>query len=484
LLVAKLSSQFGDGVFQAFLVNELVFLSPENQSTAAGVAKAFAVLIIPFSLVGPLSGVVIDRWSRRRILAITPLVRAAVALTLVPIAGHGRDLLLYLPALVVVSANRFYLATAGAVLPALVPDEDLLVANSLAGATGTVMTFAGLVIGTQLADPLGSTGLILLAAATWPIGALAAWRIAQPLQPKRPEARLRAAVRRVLGELVQGARRLAASPPALGSIVSVSFDQFLIGIVTVLSVVIFKEEFKEGVASYGRIIAAGGAGVLVGTATVGLFENRVPKPRIVSLAFAIAGIVALLAAIHVSGPTILLVAFVLGLTFPWRKVPADTIVQESIPDRYRGRVFAFYDMAFAMPRVLAASLTILLILHLSTGWIVAMVGLMYLAWTPVLPWWVRRRRWARLRFYEGGRADEVPRAIVIGGEEVPVDVVASRLEDREGVRIRRFVLRTADELVLDVLEGPPGRYRIVRERPVETPSASPSREPLEGGRSP
>ena len=116
LLQARLLSQFADGVFQAFLIDRLVFLSPDAQGTAAGVAKAFAVLVIPFSIVGPFAGVLIDRWSRRRILLWTPLVRAAFVLALIPL--HGGGWILYVPTLVVVSLNRFYLSTAGAVMPA------------------------------------------------------------------------------------------------------------------------------------------------------------------------------------------------------------------------------------------------------------------------------------------------------------------------------------------------------------------------------
>src|SRR2546422_5253404 len=99
LLSARLLSQLADGVFQAYLIDKLVFLSPENQSTAAGVAKAFAVLVIPFSLVGPLTGVVIDRWSRRSILTLTPLFRAASALALIPVSRGGAGLPLYAMAL-------------------------------------------------------------------------------------------------------------------------------------------------------------------------------------------------------------------------------------------------------------------------------------------------------------------------------------------------------------------------------------------------
>src|SRR3989441_2321404 len=130
LLAGRLVSQLADGVFQAYLIDRVVFLATES-GTAAAVAKAFALLVIPFSLVGPATGVVIDRWSRRRILAVTPLVRAAAALGLLLASGEGTRWPLYILALVVVSLNRFYLATAGAVMPSLVPNDDLLIGNSL-----------------------------------------------------------------------------------------------------------------------------------------------------------------------------------------------------------------------------------------------------------------------------------------------------------------------------------------------------------------
>src|SRR5207237_5249361 len=51
LLGSRFVSQLADGAFQAYLIDRLVFLSPDKQSTAAGVAKAFALLVIPFSLI-------------------------------------------------------------------------------------------------------------------------------------------------------------------------------------------------------------------------------------------------------------------------------------------------------------------------------------------------------------------------------------------------------------------------------------------------
>ena len=85
------------------------------------------------------------------------------------------------------------------------------------------------------------------------------------------------------------------------------------------------------------------------------------------------------------GPRSWSLSFALGLTYPWRKVPIDTLVQESIPDRFRGRVFSLYDLAFSTARVLAALLAVVLVPQLSTGGMLALIGPGYLVWTPVLP---------------------------------------------------------------------------------------------------
>jgi MFS family permease len=463
LTAARVASNFSDGLFQAFLIDRLVFLSPEK-GTAIGLAKAFAVLVIPFSLVGPFTGVVIDRWSRRSILTFTPLIRATAVLGILALSGGSTSLMLYALTLVVVSLNRFYISTTSAAIPALVPEEDLLMGNSVTQATGTVVTFLGLVLGTQIADGIGDRGLLVIPLLLWPTAASIVARMRDPLRPVGAQGTLRAELRRITVDLARGARRLAATPPALGSVTSIALDQFLFGVVTVLSVVVFKEEFREGVASYGRIVGAGGVGVLVGTATVGWFEQRMTKPRIIALAFAVAGVVGLLVAPKIIGPTVFLMSFTLGLTYPWRKVPADTIVQDSIPDRYRGRVFALYDLAFSMPRVAAAGLAALLIPTLSPGWILAGCAVIYLLWTPVPPRWIERSRWVEVRFYSGGKADEVPRSIVIGGEEEPVEVVRSWNEEIEQggvvVRQRRFRLRAEDGSLLEITSGDDDRWLL------------------------
>src|SRR5262249_44692374 len=159
-------------------------------------------------------------WSRRRLLIVTAVVRGAAAVVLLLVARTHANWQLYLLALVILSLNRFYLSTAGAVTPSLVPDEHLLIGNSLSAATGTVVSFAGLITGTQIADAVGTRGLLAITIACWPGAALLIAAIRNPLQADRQAAPLRHEIRRVGGELVRGARRLAATPPALASVVS------------------------------------------------------------------------------------------------------------------------------------------------------------------------------------------------------------------------------------------------------------------------
>lgn len=458
VLTGRLVSQLSDGVFQAYLVDRIVFLSADSQGTALAVTKALAVLVIPYSIAGPFAGVFVDRWSRRRVLVLTPLVRAVVAIPLLW-EGSSAGAALYALALVVVSLDRFYLTTAGAVMPSVVPAPDLLVGNAMAGALGTVATFLGFLLGSQLADGVGAAGLALAAAVLWAASGAIAVGIRSDLRGN-PAAPLLAEVRRVAADLVGGARRLAATPPALGGVTSVTLDQVLFGVVTVLSIIVFKHRFEGGVASYGRIVGVGGAGLIIGAATVGWLESRgLTRPRTVGVAFALGGLACVAVAPSITPPGVLVVSFLLGLAYPWKKVPVDTVTQETVPDRFRGRVFAFYDLGASTARVLGALIAAAAIPRMSSEAILAWIGGCYLAWALVAVRWIGSPVRARVHFYAGGRADEVPRSVRIGSEDLPVEVVSSRIEERNGVRRRCFRVRGADG-DLDLVEDPSGRWLV------------------------
>jgi MFS family permease len=241
-------------------------------------------------------------------------------------------------------------------------------------------------------------------------------------------------------------------------------------LILTLSLVVFRERFGEGVGSFSNLIGAGGVGVLVGIATVGALEDRFAKERIVAGAFLIGGAVLVAVAFAITAWTILLASFAVGLTFAWKKIPIDTMVQESLPDGYRGRVFAIYDVTYNMARLIAAGIAIPLLPAIGVTGSVAVAGIAFLLWAPVLPRWIGRVPEIVIRFYAGGRAEEWPRAVVWGGVEEPVEVVRSSREERDGVRLVRYRLALQDGTLLDVRAGPDGAWRIERESEGEAPA--------------
>ncbi|HEX9121816.1 MAG TPA: MFS transporter [Actinomycetota bacterium] len=449
LFAIRLISQSADGLFQAALVASVVF-SPDRQSTTTGFAIATLVVSLPFSVIGPFTGVFIDRWPRRKILQVAPWFRSALV-WLVLFDPTKQAVAFYAGALWVLSVNRFYLATAQAVVPRLVPTEDLLMANSMATVGGTVALLVGVFVGGWLADLSGNTPVIVIAGAMWLIASFVAARITTDLAPHQiPEAPMRDELQRVAREFADGVGRLVRTPRALGPITSITLDQMGQGIVLVLSLMVFRERFEEGVGSFSNLIGAGGIGVLLGILTVGKMEERFAKERIVAGAFLAGAAVLLLVSTYITGWSVLVASFAVGLTFAWKKIPIDTMVQEAIPDGYRGRVFAVYDVFYNISRVAAAFLAIPMLPVLGPAWSVAAVGFVFLLWAPILPRWVGRTPELVIRFYEGGRAEEWPRAVVWGGVEEGVEVQRSWLEERNGARLACFRLVMEDGTVIEV----------------------------------
>ena len=114
LFATRLVSQAGDGIITAGVGTYVFFNASTFPSPAAG-AASFTVLYLPYSLIGPFAGVLIDRWSRRQILVWSALLRATfVAATAALMAAGNRSVPLYVALLLVLGVNRFLLSTLSA----------------------------------------------------------------------------------------------------------------------------------------------------------------------------------------------------------------------------------------------------------------------------------------------------------------------------------------------------------------------------------
>ena len=150
LLGVRLISQTGDGLVQAGLAT-LFFFAPQNMTSAAGVALALVVMLLPFSIVGPFTGPFIDRWRRRQIILRCNLARAGlIGATAVALYLAGIGPVVYVLVLVVMGINRFLLAVLSAGLPQIISPARLLTANSIVPTLGGAASAIGAIIGVVL----------------------------------------------------------------------------------------------------------------------------------------------------------------------------------------------------------------------------------------------------------------------------------------------------------------------------------------------
>ncbi|GAA4953161.1 hypothetical protein GCM10023238_19410 [Streptomyces heliomycini] len=216
LLAVRLLSQGADGVFQVALAAYVVF-SPEKQTSATAIASAMAVLLLPYSVVGPFAGVLLDRWRRRQVFLYGNLLRALMAsVTALLILGRVPDWLLLVAALCVTGVNRFVLAGLSAALPRVVDSGRLVVANSLSPTAGTLAATAGggLAFLVRLVIADSDAAVVLVGAALYLCAALASLRMAKELLgPDHAWARhprLATALTGTARDLLAGVRHLAA----------------------------------------------------------------------------------------------------------------------------------------------------------------------------------------------------------------------------------------------------------------------------------
>ncbi|MEU6481332.1 MFS transporter [Streptomyces sp. NPDC047017] len=372
LLGVRLLSQGADGVFQVALAAYVVF-SPEHQATAAAVASAMAVLLLPYSLVGPFAGVLLDRWRRRQVLLHGNLVRAALACaTAVLMAAAVPDWLFYVSALCVTAVNRFVLAGLSAALPRVVDAERLVVANSLSPTAGSLAAFGGggLAFAVRLAGADSDTAVVLLGAVLYLCAALVSLLIAPGLLgPDRDSARppLGTALRGTARDLAAGVRHLLAPRrrAAAGALAAMTLMRFCYGALTVMVLMLCRYALTPGPAAglrlLGLALGVSGAGFFAAAALTPWAAGRLGPARWIAVCAGAAAVLEPALGLPFATGPLLVAAFVLGLATQGAKIATDTIVQSAVEDGFRGRIFSVYDVLFNLAFVAAAAVAALVL---------------------------------------------------------------------------------------------------------------------------
>jgi MFS family permease len=370
LLAVRVAIQSCDGVLQVALASFVLF-SPEHQPDAVSIAIVLAITLLPFSILGPFAAVVIDRVSRRQVLLVCNIARAVVTFGVAVLVATGLrtpgiETLIYGGLLIAMSLSRFVLAALSASLPHTIDPGEYMVANSVVPTVGP----AGLLIGVAVATPLrlilghvmpdyrANAILFVIAAVGFVMSAGLALLI--PRRQLGPDGTATTRARDVVTGLIEALAHLRRQRAAGIGLLTIAGHRLIHGIVTVATILVFRnyfhrpEQIDPAIADLGLVVVITGAGFV--------FASVVTPPMSVRLGLRSSMIICLVAsavfqvvpgAIYARVP-LMVAAFLLGLTAQCIKICVDTLVQAHVADEFKGRVFVIYDMIFNVALVVAA----------------------------------------------------------------------------------------------------------------------------------
>lgn len=364
LLQLRMASQFGDGLFQAGLAGALLF-NPDRAVGPLAIAGAFAVLFLPYSLLGPFAGAVLDRWDRRLVLIRANVVRlcfiGAIGVILAVSAG---EVLLLCAALLANGMARFVASGLSASLPHVVPREQVVTMNSVATASGAVAAFLGanfMLVPHWLGGPGDRGAAVVIFTALIPVSL--ALLLSRRFAPKvlGPDDTKRAihgsAVYAVVTGWLHGVRTVLQRPTVAAALSGLAAHRMVVGInslVVLLLVHHIKDADKTGFGTALVFFAATGLGAFLANVLTPALVRRWGRYATANAALVAAAV------IQCGGATLLLpvmvvCGFLLGLAGQVVKLCADSAMQIDVDDALRGHVFAVQDALFWVSFIVAVT---------------------------------------------------------------------------------------------------------------------------------
>jgi MFS family permease len=373
LFAVRLVAQGGGGVFSAGFA-AYVFFSASTFPDAIVAVEAFAVLYLPYSLIGPFAGVFIDRWSRRQIIVWGTLIQGflVVVASLIVLAGQTR-VPFFICVLATLGAGRFFLAALSAATPHVVRPDKLVMANSVAPTCGTIAAFVGGLVGLGVRDMVGGSNIgsgttLLVSAAFYVLAALLGLRMSRDLlgpdsmPAGQPQASIAAEVSAIAQGLWAALRHLGQRRKAAYALGSLGVHHALYGLITVQGLLLYRNYFYP---SGNGNAALSHATALVATTAIGfglaavitpMGIKRVSMDAWITGWLAVGGVATVALGATFSQVPFLVLGFLMGLSAQCVQICVDTTLQRWADDAYLGRTFALQDMVYNVSYVLGPAI--------------------------------------------------------------------------------------------------------------------------------
>ena len=326
--------------------NNIAVFSLALANTGSGlvVAKVLLARAVTVMVAGPMAGVLLDRMDRRRIMILSDVVRAVVALAFILAIPAGRTWLLYLLSGLLMFASPFFTSGRAAILPSIATRDELHTANSLTQITQWTTLTAGSFLGGASVTSFGYTLAFILNAMSFVFSAycIAKLRVPQGFRAQRYDVSEDRVVR-PWHEYMEGLRYMRSSPLILGiGLVAVGWATGG-GAAQILFSLFGEVVFKRGPAGIGIIWGCAGSGLIAGGALghrLGPCLSFAAYKRTISICYLLHGCAYVLFAL---APTFAMALWLIGLSRAGVAVSSvlnTAQLLRHVAHDFRGRVFS------------------------------------------------------------------------------------------------------------------------------------------------
>ena len=404
LWLGQVVSQLGDW-FNTMALYAL--LQNLTQDSARAIGLVLVARFLPSFIVGPLSGVAADRFSRRHVMILSDILRAIVVLGFLLVRRPEHVWLVYALTILQLVFSTFFEPAKTAVIPSIVAGRELLAANAISSVTWSVMLTLGAAFGGLVTGWLGTDTAFVLDSLTYLASALLVASVRFPRRPVRVKRKLTLAKALGITDTLEGARYVWQRPRVFALMMVKPAWGVGGGILTLLAVFgerIFPVGGKAAIG-IGILYAARGIGTAIGPIAMRRFagETRETMQTAIGIAFLIGGIgyIAFGGATNFILAIIVLMVGHMGGSIVW--VNSTVLLQRAVEDTFRGRVFAA-ELALLTLMMAASNYAtgeLLDRFHFSPRTVTIGIGIFFLI--PGLLWFATRRWWNNGR---GEQAEE------------------------------------------------------------------------------
>jgi MFS family permease len=370
LWLAQASTQIGGNMVLYGLTVIVVSATSSNSAVSA----LILTFLVPAVLFSALAGVYVDRLDRRLVLVVTNISRGFAILLIFLVGDHLLAILLL--NVLVSTITVFFAPAEAAMIPYLVPRRQLLAANGIFTLTLNAAFALGFALGGPLVVTLlGAPALILFVAALYFVAAVFCWTLppsppvsdAATVNPLQAVADAEHAVESTIAQLREGLGYISAHRNVSWSLIYLGITASLVGVLGVLGPDFAKETLGLSPKDFVVVVLPLGAGIVMGILLLNSYGQYLPRRRVIEVGLVALG--ALLAVLSIAGPisrllqaadrssslldlsaltsllaVVVVIAFFAGIAYAIVAIPAQTQLQEDLPEDVRGRVFGVLNM--------------------------------------------------------------------------------------------------------------------------------------------